>query len=197
MVDAALNPKTAKAQATRMSLVEAAAELLREGGPSAVTYRGVAKRAQAASSSCGYYFESMNQLLGEAGRFNIRLWSRRAEGVAARAEKLTPEECREQVVGLLIDACLPDGEATLPAHYAQLIAAADAPAVTEAYQTGHDELYRAVETILQRAGLEGFPAPLVSILVDGAAVGALSEGRNVHRTAETVLRQAIELFERA
>ena len=54
MTEAALNPKTPKAQATRASLVMAAAELLREEGPAAVTYRGVSKRAGAAYSSVGY-----------------------------------------------------------------------------------------------------------------------------------------------
>lgn len=197
MTEAALNPKTLKAQATRASLVTAAAALLREEGPAAVTYRGVSKRAGAASSSVGYYFDSVNQLLGEAGRFNIRLWSERAELVAAQAQELTGEECREHAVTLLVAACLPDDETTFPAHYAQLIAAADAPEVTDAYQTGHGELHRAVDSILERAGLAGFPSSLVSMLVDGAAVGALSEGRNVRQTAETALRQAIELFERA
>ncbi len=197
MTEAALNPKTPKAQATRASLVMAAAELLREEGPAAVTYRGVSKRAGAASSSVGYYFDSVNQLLGEAGRFNIQLWSERAELVAAQAQELDEGECRERATMLLIAACLPDDEATLPAHYAQLIAASDAPAVTDAYQTGHGELHDAVAAILKRAGLAGFPPSLVSMLVDGAAVAALSEGRNVHETAEAVLGQAIDLYERS
>lgn len=197
MADAALNPKTTKAQATRASLVAAAAELLREDGPSAVTYRGVAKRAGAASSSVGYYFESMSQLLGEAGRYNIRLWGERAENVAAHAATLSEDECREQAVPLLIAACLPSDEPTLSAHYAQLIAVSGEPVVTKAYQQGHARLYDAVAAILDRAGYGGFPAPLVGTLVDGVAVTALSEGLNVHETAEAVLRQALALFESA
>ena len=62
-------PKSLKAQITRTSLVLAAAALLREEGPKAVTYRKVAKWAGAASSSVGYYFDSVTELLHEAGMY--------------------------------------------------------------------------------------------------------------------------------
>ena len=72
-------PKSLKAQITRTSLVLAAAALLRERGPEAVTYRKVAEWAGAASSSVGYYFDSVTELLYEAGCYNIELWIARAE----------------------------------------------------------------------------------------------------------------------
>ena len=76
MAETSQTPKSLKAQITRTSLVLAAAALLREQGPKAVTYRKVAKWAGAASSSVGYYFDSVTQLLHEAGRYNIQLWVR-------------------------------------------------------------------------------------------------------------------------
>ena len=105
MAETSQTPKSLKAQITRTSLVLAAAALLREQGPKAVTYRKVAKWAGAASSSVGYYFDSVTQLLHEAGRYNIQLWAERAEKAASAAEGLEPEECRRHVIDLLIRAC--------------------------------------------------------------------------------------------
>ncbi|HIY82717.1 TetR/AcrR family transcriptional regulator [Rubneribacter sp.] len=196
MSDATQTPKSLKAQITRTSLVLAAAALLREQGPKAVTYRKVAKWAGAASSSVGYYFDSVTQLLHEAGRYNIQLWAERAEKAASAAEGMEPEECRKQVVALLISACLPDESVVPSAHYAQLIAAAESDVVTEAYQKGRVALDAAVERILSRAGI-AMPARMVGVVVDGAAVAAISEGYNVHDFASSLLGDALEVYAKA
>lgn len=196
MGEASQTPKSLKAQITRTSLVLAAAALLREQGPKAVTYRKVAKWAGAASSSVGYYFESVTQLLHEAGRYNIQLWAERAEKAAATAEALSPEECRARVVELLVRACLPEEASVLPAHYAQLIAAAESDVVTEAYQKGRVSLDAAIERILAHAGID-MPPRMVGAVVDGAAVNAISEGYDVHEFASDLLRTAIEVYERS
>lgn len=196
MSDATQTPKSLKAQITRTSLVLAAAALLREQGPKAVTYRKVAKWAGAASSSVGYYFDSVTQLLHEAGRYNIQLWAERAEKAASAAENMEPEECRKQVVALLISACLPDESVVPSAHYAQLIAAAESDVVTEAYQKGRVALDAAVERILSRAGI-AMPARMVGVVVDGAAVAAISEGYNVHDFASSLLGDALEVYAKA
>ena len=114
-------PKSLKAQITRTSLVLAAAALLREQGPKEVTYRKVAQWAGAASSSVGYYFESTNQLLYEAGRYNIQLWAERAENAAATAESMDQADCRKHLINLLISASLPDDSVNPAAHYLSLI----------------------------------------------------------------------------
>lgn len=182
--------KSSKAQATRAALVLAAAALLREEGPGAVTYRQVAKRAGTASSSVGYYFKSVAGLLQEAGQHNIQMWTQRAERAAEAAEALTPEECRKNCVDLLIKACLP-GKPTIPAaHYAQLIMAAESEDVTKAYQRGRQALDAAVRRIVDRAGVAMSPK-LVYAIVDGAAVAAISEGYDVHGTAAALLAEAI------
>ena len=177
-------PKSLKAQITRTSLVLAAAALLRERGPEAVTYRKVAEWAGAASSSVGYYFDSVTELLYEAGCYNIELW-------IARAEAFSPEECRERVVDLLLEACLPDDTVSMPAHYAQLIASAEAPVVTEAYRKGREALDAAVNRILVRAGVNLTPSVVVA-LVDGGAVKAISEGYDVREIARMLLETALD-----
>ncbi len=193
MSEASQTPKSLKAQITRTSLVLAAAALLRERGPKAVTYRKVAKWAGAASSSVGYYFDSVTQLLHEAGRYNIQLWAERAEKAASSAEAMDREECRDRVVELLIRACLPD-EAVVPsAHYAQLIAAAESDVVTEAYQKGRVSLDAAIGRILSHAGID-MPARMVGTIVDGAAVASISEGYDVHEFATGLLRDAVSVY---
>ena len=179
-------PKSLKAQITRTSLVLAAAALLRERGPEAVTYRKVAEWAGAASSSVGYYFDSVTELLYEAGCYNIELWIARAEKVAQAADAFSPEECRERVVDLLLEACLPDDTVSMPAHYAQLIAA------SEAYRKGREALDAAVNRILVRAGVSLTPS-LVVALVDGGAVKAISEGYDVREIARMLLDSAVAL----
>ena len=190
MASTGQTPKSLKAQITRSSLVLAAAALLREEGPSAVTYRRVAKWAGAASSSVGYYFDSVTELLQEAAQYNIQMWAQRAERAALAAERLEPEACRTQCVDLLIKACLPE-ESTVPAaHYAQLIAASDSAVVTQAYQQGRVALDAAIERILTRAEIPMTPR-LVVAAVDGAAVAAISEGYNVHETASNLLSEVV------
>lgn len=195
MADASQTPRSLKAQITRTSLVLAAAALLREQGPKAVTYRKVAKWAGAASSSVGYYFDSASQLLYEAGRYNIQLWTERAEKAASAAEALDRDACRDQLPELLVQACLPDTSVVPSAHYAQLIAAAESDSVTEAYQNGRAALDAAVGRILTHADVD-LPPNLVGALVDGAAVAALSEGRDVREHALALLREAFELYRR-
>ena len=170
--------------------LEAAAALLRERGPEAVTYRKVAEWAGAASSSVGYYFESVTDLLYEAGCYNIELWIARAEKVAQTADALSDEECRERVVDLLVEACLPDDTVSMSAHYAQLIAASEAPVVTEAYRKGREALDAAVNRILVHAGVSLAPS-VVGALVDGGAVKAISEGYDVREVVRDLLKAAI------
>ena len=100
MAETSQTPKSLKAQITRTSLVLAAAALLREQGPKAVTYRKVAKWAGAASSSVGYYFDSVTQLLHEAGRYNIQLWAERAEKAASARAKI---DMPPRMVGTVVD----------------------------------------------------------------------------------------------
>ena len=144
----------------------------------------------------GYYFDSVTQLLHEAGRYNIQLWAERAEKAASAAEGLDRDECRERVTDLLIRACLPDESVVPSAHYAQLIAAAESDVVTEAYQKGRVSLDAAIERILSHAGIE-MPPRMVGTVVDGAAVAAISEGYDVRKFSTDILQGAIDTYVKA
>ncbi len=194
MAAASQTPKSLKAQITRTSLVLAAAALLREEGPKSVTYRKVAKLAGAASSSVGYYFDTLADLLHEAARYNMQLWADRAEKAASLAESLSPEECRDQIVDLLVSACLPDEGSPLSNHYAQLIAASVSDEVTKAYRRGHGALEGATARILNHAHIN-MPACIVGALIDGSAVIAISEGYDVRKYAAQTLENVLEKYQ--
>ena len=181
--------QTMKAQLTRASLIVAAAAILREKGPSSVTYRRVADKAGAASSSVGYYFESIGALLREAADFNMRLWSQRAEKAAQDAAGLTREECRERLEELLLQACLPEDFTKPAAHYEQLMSASESLVVTSAYRRGRLRLDGAIIRILEHAGYADFNPRMVVAIVDGAAVQGISEGYPVRETAKSLLTE--------
>ena len=97
------------------------------------------------------------------------------------------------MVELLIRACLPDDSVVPSAHYAQLIAAAESPVVTEAYQKGRVLLDAAVGRILAHARID-MPPRMVGIIVDGAAVAAISEGYDVREFAAGLLEDALRVY---
>ena len=185
----AQEPKSVKAQITRASLIVAAAAIMQEDGPSAVTYRNVAKRANTAASSTGYYFDSISDLLYEAGDYNMRSWARRAESVADAAEEMDVQDCRDRVVDLFLSACMPAEAGTAAPHYMQLLAASESTAVTRAYRAGRARLASAVARIIDRVGLKDVTPRFVIALVDGAAVSAVSEGESAHERAHALLAE--------
>ncbi len=182
---------TMKAQLTRSSLVVAAAAVLRSEGPTAVTYRHVAEQAKAASSSVGYYFDSIDDLLREAAEFNMRLWAQRAEKAATEAEALSKEDAAENIVELLLRACLPEDLVVPPAHYEQLIKAAQSDVVIMAYRQGRDRLDAAISRIVNHAGIDVNPRLVVAV-VDGAAVMSISEGYPVRDTARSLVAELLQ-----
>jgi len=186
-----------KAQLTRASLVVAAAALLREKGPSSVTYRRVADQAGAASSSVGYYFDSIDELLREAADFNMRLWSQRAEKAAADAEVLSREDCRACLEDLLLQACLPEDFTRPAAHYEQLMTASESLVVTAEYRRGRVRLDEAISRILTHAGYSGMNPRLVVSIVDGAAVLGISEGYEVRHAAKELLTETFSIIDRS
>ncbi|WP_233188137.1 TetR/AcrR family transcriptional regulator [Actinomyces qiguomingii] len=191
--DAPRTPATPKGEARRRSIIDAAAAIIRESGPSAVTHRGVAERADCSLSATTYYFSGLDDLLYEAGRVNIALWAERAERVAKKVEGLDHSPSLEEVVELLLSATLPDAGPYL-GHYMQLISANASAPVGRAYGEGRNRLNAAVNRVVNGLGLY-LTAETVIATVDGAAVTALSEHRDVRNTALALLRRLVQLSE--
>ncbi|PIF03500.1 MAG: TetR family transcriptional regulator, partial [Propionibacterium sp.] len=172
-------------------LIEAAAELLREGGPASVSMRNVAGRVGSSLSATTYYFANADELLEAAGRVNIALWAERAEGVAEAAEATPTPRDTTAAIDLILNATLPK-DSPLLGHYSQLIAAGTSLPVARAYNTGRDRLNLALGRVLRVVQIN-LPAELVISVVDGAAVSALSEGRDVRKTARRYLAELLDL----
>lgn len=180
---------TPKGQQRRKELIEAAGHLLATSGPSGVTMRAVAKEVGCSLSATVYSFADRDELLAEAGRHNIALWAGRAERVAEKAEAGGSITTGEELVELLLEAVL-SRETLLYGHYVTLLAAGSSAPVARACFTGRGRLNSAVGRVLRVAGAR-MSAELVITIVDGAAVTALSEGRDVHDTARGMLREAL------
>ncbi len=179
-------PATNKGQRRRQEIVEGAAAILREQGPSGVSHRTVAQRVGCSLSATTYYFSGLDDLLSEAGRVNIARWASRAERVAEAIETDRRPTTREGKIDAILKATLPTDEEML-GHYLQLVAAGESPPVSRAYRTGRDRLNAAVTRVLERLEVP-WSAELIIAVVDGACVSALSEGRDVRETA----RQRLE-----
>lgn len=151
--------------------------------------RAVAEEVGCSLSATVYYFADRDELLAEAGRYNITLWAGRAERVAEKAEAAGSITTVEDLVELLLEAVL-SREAPLYGHYVTLLAAGSSAPVARAYFTGRGRLNSAVGRVLRVAGAR-LSAELAITIVDGAAVTALSEGRDVHDTARGMLREAL------
>lgn len=179
----------ARGRQKRQTIIEAAALLLREEGPESVTHRSVASRADVSLSATTYYFSGLDELLEEAARLNIHIWAQRARhtwnDIVVRPSPHTVEEMAQ----ILIRACLPKG-ISLINHYRQLLAAETSHVVQKAYRAGRIELDDALTNILEHIGVD-ISAQVVIAIVDGAAVAAISEGRDIRQTAMHLLTQVL------
>lgn len=178
---------TARGEERRRQIIEAAAALICEEGPAAVSHRSVAARAGCSLSATTYYFSGLDDLLFQAGKLNISRWASRAERVAEEVELREESVGSDDSIDYILAATLP-ADVSLAGHYGQLIGVGDSSSVSRAYRTGRDRLNAAVGRVLAHLGIAVAPE-LVIAVVDGAAVSALSEGRDVRESARGLLTQ--------
>ena len=74
--------RRARGDRRRAELVAAAAGLVREHGPGAVSHRAVAARAGASLSATTYYFADLDELLAAAGAALAADWAAHARAAA-------------------------------------------------------------------------------------------------------------------
>lgn len=180
-------PSLTKGEQRQRDLVRAAAEILHDEGPGAVSHRKVAARASASLSATTYYFTGLDDLLGQAASLNFNGWIERAARVAAELENCEPPTSMDDAVEIVLKSCLPS-DAPLENHYLQLTAAAEYPAVRKVNDDNRSALDDAIGTVLAWMGSR-LSARLVLTVVDGAAVEALSEGRDIRETARALVRE--------
>ena len=140
---------TPRGEDRRQAIIDAAAAIIRESGPSAVSHRSVAKRAGCSLSATTYYFDGLEDLLHQAGLVNIGMWASRAERVADRVEAFKGVPDLPQRVWFILQATLP-AHGSYFGHYLQLISASQAAPVKQAYRQGRQRLNVTLHRILRQ-----------------------------------------------
>ena len=189
---------TPKGERRRYALVNAAAELLSEGGFEAVGHRAVARRAGLPLASTTYYFSSLEDLIAkaiqrigeqEAMHLQGRLahLSRRRRGVEATADVLvdllfgptTTEHISERLIS----------------RYELYVVCARHPALRELQRRIRRQRAKAVVEAIERSG-RSVGSDRVAVLVcavDGAVVAALvEEGETALASARAALVGVID-----
>jgi DNA-binding transcriptional regulator YbjK len=171
---------TPKGERRRQALVEAAAELLVDGGFDSIRHRAVAERAGLPLSSTTYYFDSLDELVAAAVEHHGR-----GELVRGRA-LLAAQPARPRDVGSVIDLVLDqllgppagarDAELVL-LRYERLVATFRRPYLRPLMHTLGAELRGLLLQVFARSGIEVDERRVEHLiaLVDGAVVNALIE----------------------
>jgi len=159
----------------RAAVIAGAHAILSTAGPSAISARAVAAAAEVPLSAVTYYFESLDEIIGLAAADLVADWLHHGRQVADGLDVTDrPDPAR-----LLADALLPSGDdEAIRTRYEHLVAAGRVPAVAGALAGLRPQLLEVIDRIRSTLGLDtGLPASTVLSAVDGAAVGAISEGR--------------------
>ena len=189
---------TPKGERRRYALVNAAAELLCEGGFEAVRHRSVARRAGLPLASTTYYFSSLDDLIAkavervgeqEAAQLNARLTglSRRRRGVESTAEVL--------VDLLLGPSTTVNISERLISRYELYVVCARDPVLRKLQRRILQQRADAVVKALERSGRSVGKDRVAALVcaVDGAVVAALvEEGETARASARAALVDVID-----
>ena len=171
---------TSKGERRRQALVDAAAELLVEGGFDAVRHRAVAERAGLPLASTTYYFGSLEELVRAAversSRAELAAGRRRLDELASAPRAAA--ELVELVLDLLLGAESRGGglDAVL-LRYEQLVGAGRRPYLAPLMRSMRPELDELLTESLARydRAVDLDELRRLVALVDGAVVSALIE----------------------
>lgn len=185
---------TPKGERRRSALIEAASQLLLEGGFDAVRHRAVAERAGLPLASTTYYFNSLEELVAAAveyfGRAELdRGWARLARLNAEQRDA-------DAVMDLVLDQMLGEdpGFDMLLLRYERFITTGRRPYLRPLMQAMQAESHELLTEIFTRSGLLVDQKRLKQLiaLVDGAVVNALIElDPDPREAARALLRDAL------
>lgn len=187
---------TPKGERRRQALVEAASELLVEGGFDAVRHRAVAERAGLPLASTTYYFDSLDELVTAAVEFHGRaeLDSCRRRLAATADERLADEDVLvEFILDLLVGEAVTDTE-TMLLRYERLVATGRRPYLRPLMRVMSKELHELIAEIFARSGRDVTRERVEELiaLVDGSVVNSFIELKSDPRDAAArMLRSAL------
>lgn len=172
---------TPKGERRRQALVEAAADLVLEGGIDAVRHRSVATRAGLPLASTTYYFDSLDDLVTCAVHFNgVRELDEMGEWVREVSQSpRTVDSTADLIVDLLIGPRaigLADRERLL-SRYERYLATARHPELRDVQLEMREQLDELLTELLHRCGRDVHADQLRRLVavVDGAVLGGLGE----------------------
>jgi DNA-binding transcriptional regulator YbjK len=182
-------PTTDKGRARHSAIVQAAADLLTDAGPPAVTHRAVAARAGVPLGSTTYYFADRDELVAAAIERARATDVTRARAAAAADEPHRDQgdqgdqadhgEGRPGLARRLVDVVVGHGRLADPvrvtAHYQRFLGAALTAAGHTSVRAWNRELRDAVGAALHRHGRTSVSADVVLALVDGCVLAWLVE----------------------
>jgi DNA-binding transcriptional regulator YbjK len=196
---------TPKGERRRYALVNAAAELLCEGGFEAVRHRAVARRAGLPLASTTYYFSSLDDLIASAVAHigTLEVAQLRAQVATVSRRRRSADTTADLLVDLLVGS---QSETRLTeqliSRYERHIACARLPGLREIQRRSLRQRIDAVAEVIERSGRSVRPE-LVSALictVDGAVVSALvddcQDARTVARATVIDVIDAVAPFDR-
>lgn len=153
--------------------MRAAAELLLEGGPSALTARAAAARAGVPLAATTYYFADQGQLARCAAervaRDHLHV---AAEEVAAVETRATAAEVAGHVLAIVLGPHTRE-RASMLAMYDRTLAVAAHGALAAAFADLDERLCEAVRVLLRRSGRDSAQARAVLACADGLLVSHL------------------------
>lgn len=186
---------TPKGERRRQALVEAAAQLLAEGGFDAIRHRAVAERAGLPLASTTYYFDSLEELITAAvvrrGETEFdRGWAKLGETPANVGFDTLVELVLDQLLG---DESEQDAEQVL-LRYERLVATGRRPYLKPVMASDATRLRELLAAIFTRCGMPIDPDRIEQViaLVDGAVLNAIIEIHADPRArARAMLRAAL------
>lgn len=171
---------TPKGERRRRALVEAAAQLLAEGGFEAIRHRAVAERAALPLASTTYYFGSLEELITAAVEHEAQT---ELEAGRRRLTELAGEQHdTDAMIELMLDLLLGTrsrggGAEQVLLRYERLVGSPRRPYLAPLMRELSARLHDLLAEILAHFGAEIDRQHLLELimLVDGAVVNALNE----------------------
>lgn len=168
--------RTARGDARRELLRNAAAQVLNEQGFAALTHRAVAARAGIPLASTTYYFASVEDLAEQALQRAVDDWLAGSEAaLAALPASLTSRPATARALLVVVAGGVTE-PAELVSMYERYLEAGRTPHLRPIVVAFNADLVRRVAVVLGRAGRTPDTAQLVLATVDGLLLTALSEG---------------------
>jgi DNA-binding transcriptional regulator YbjK len=187
---------TPKGERRRQALVEAAAQLLAEGGFDAIRHRAVAERAGLPLASTTYYFESLDELVTAAvehySRAELDRCRQRLDELMTRQR--SPDALVELVLELLLGPESDSDAESVLLRYERLVATGRRPYLRPLMKALGVEFRALFKEIFVRSGVEVDDRRVEQLisLVDGAVVNALIEvDPDPRGAAREMLRDAL------